>query len=328
MSRRAERAPRRGGTWHAVAKGLFVRLTTSVLVIWGAITASFAGLHLAEGRVEDALIGTSVVTPEVRAQIVAEYRLDRPLIVQYGSYLGQVLSGNLGHSYQRRESVVSAIGSQLGASLTLAVTGMGLALVLATVLALATAGRSRWIRGLVSGLEITGTSVPMFWLGVLLLTVFSFQLGWFPAAGSEGTGSLVLPAVTLALPVAALLSQVMREGLERVLAEPFVLTARSRGLSDPAVRLRHALRHALLPVVTLAGWLFGMLLGSMVVIEKVFSREGIGGLMLGAVESKDVPLVMGIVLVSAFVYVVVNTLLDLLYPIIDPRLRASGGSVA
>ncbi|MEU6714072.1 ABC transporter permease [Nonomuraea sp. NPDC046802] len=300
---------------------LLTRLATSLVVIWGAITVSFCALHLTPGDVEDAIVGTSIVTPQVRAQIVAEYGLDRPLVAQYGSYLGRVLRGDLGHSYQRHEPVVTAIASQLGPSLLLAVTGMGLALILATATALLTAGRSRWVRGLASGAELVGTSVPMFWVGILLLTVFSFQLGWFPAVGGDGLTGLLLPAVSMALPVAALLSQVMREGLERVLHEPFVLTARARGMGDTAVRLRHALRHALLPVVTLAGWLFGLMLGAMVVIEKVFSREGLGGLMLDAVAGKDLPVVMGVVLISAFVYVVVNVALDLLYPLIDPRLQ-------
>ncbi|BCJ61872.1 ABC transporter permease [Micromonospora endophytica] len=305
----------------AIGGRLLVRLATSVMVLWGAVTVSFCALHLTPGSVEDALVGTTIVTPEVRAQIAVDYGLDRPLLVQYGAYLGRVVSGDLGYSYQRHESVVSAIGAGIGPSLQLAGAGMALALVVATVSALTTAGRARWIRGLASGAELVGTSVPMFWVGILLLTVFSFQLGWMPAVGGDGLTGLVLPAISMAIPVGALLSQVMREGLERVLQQPFALTARARGMSDGGVRLRHALRHALLPVITLAGWLFGMLLGAMVVTEKVFSRPGLGVLMLDAVHGKDLPVVMGVVLVSATVYVVVNTGLDLIYPVIDPRLR-------
>ncbi|MEU1730143.1 ABC transporter permease [Streptosporangium sp. NPDC020145] len=302
-------------------RAVLVRLATSLLVIWGAATVSFAALQLTPGSVADALVGTSIVSPQVKAQIIADYGLDRPVLTQYLSYLGMVVRGDLGHSYQLNESVGTAIWSQLGASLQLTAAGMGLALVLATVLALLTAKRSRWIRGVSSGAELVGTSVPIFWVGILLLTVFSFQLGWFPAAGGDGLAGLVLPAISMALPVTALLAQVMREGLERALDEPFVLTARARGMSDAAVRLRHALRHALLPVVTLAGWLFGLLLGAMVVIEQVFSRQGLGTLMLGAVTGKDLPVVMGVTLLTATVYVVVNALIDLLYLVIDPRLR-------
>ncbi|MGW7516445.1 ABC transporter permease [Streptomyces sp. NPDC054796] len=302
---------------------VLLRLGTSLLVLWGAVTVSFCALHLTPGKVEDALIGTDTVTPQVRAQIISEYGLDQPLFAQYLAHLGRVLSGDLGHSYQLHESVASAVGSQLGASVQLGLTAMALALVASTVLGLLTARRARWLRGLSSGIELVGVSVPTFWVGILLLTFFSFQLGWFPAAGGDGFAGLVLPAVAVATPLTALLTQVMREGLELALDEPFVLTARARGMSDFGVRLRHALRHALLPVATIAGWMLGMLIGAMVVIEQVFSRQGIGRLVLSAVQDKDLPVVMGVVLLTALLYVVINTVLDLLYRVIDPRLRGA-----
>ncbi|MGW9302703.1 ABC transporter permease [Streptomyces cyaneofuscatus] len=308
---------------HHRVRAVLVRLGTSVLVLWGAVTVSFAALRLTPGSVEDALIGTSTVTPEVRAQIVADYGLDQPFLVQYGTYLGNVLTGDLGHSYRLHQSVTSAVGSQAGDSVALALTALALALVASTVLALLTARRARWLRGLSSGVELVGVSVPTFWVGILLLTFFSFRLGWFPAAGGEGLAGLVLPAVAVAVPLTALLTQVMREGLEIALDEPFVLTARARGMSDAGVRLRHALRHALLPVVTLAGWMLGSLIGALVVIEQVFNRQGVGRLVLAAVQDKDLPVVMGVVLLSAAVYVTVSALLDLVYRIVDPRLRGT-----
>ncbi len=302
---------------------ILTRLGASLLVLWGAVTLAFAALHLTPGNIVDSLIGTSTVTPEVKAQIAADYGLDKPVYVQYLSYLGRVVRGDLGHSYQLHQSVASAISDQLGASLQLALSGLGLAAVLATALALLTAHRPRWIRGAVSGLELIGISVPTFWAGILLLTVFSFQLGWLPAAGGEGISGLILPAVAVAISATAMLGQVMREGLERVLEEPFVLTARARGLSDLAVRFKHALRHVLLPAVTLGGWLFGLILGSLVTIEQIFSRQGIGQLTLAAVGNKDLPVVVGVVIFTGVVYVVVNILLDLLYLVIDPRLRGT-----
>ncbi|MFJ9568708.1 ABC transporter permease [Streptomyces bacillaris] len=308
---------------HPWARAVLLRLSTSALVLWGAVTVSFVALRLTPGSVEDALIGTSTVTPQVRAQIVADHGLDQPFLVQYGTYLGSVLTGDLGHSYRLHQSVASAVGSQAGASVALALTAMTLALAASTVLALLTARRARWLRGLSSGVELVGVSVPTFWVGILLLTFFSFRLGWFPAAGGEGPEGLVLPAVAVAVPLTALLTQVMREGLETALDEPFVLTARARGMSDAGVRLRHALRHALLPVVTLAGWMLGSLVGALVVIEQVFNRQGVGRLVLAAVQDKDMPVVMGVVLLSACVYVTVSALLDVLYRIIDPRLRGT-----
>ncbi|UCM87071.1 ABC transporter permease [Streptomyces marincola] len=313
-------AGRARGGW---ARAVLLRLTTSVLLLWSAVTVSFGLLHLTPGSVEDSLVGMESVSPEVRAEIVAAYGLDRSLIEQYGSYLGRLLRGDLGHSYQLHESVASAIGSRLGASLSLAVASMALALLVALSLAVLTARRARWLRSLSSGVELLGVSVPAFWVGILLLTVFSFELGWFPAFGGDGLTGLVLPAVAVAVSMTALLSQVLREGLELALDQPFVLTARSRGMSELAVRLRHALRHALLPVVTLAGWMFGALISSLVVIEQVFNRDGVGRLVLNAVASKDMPIVTGVVLLTAAVYIGINVLLDLLYPIIDPRLRGA-----
>ncbi|WP_248962867.1 ABC transporter permease [Sphaerisporangium perillae] len=306
-----------------MTRRVLTRLGTSLLVLWGAVTVSFTALHLTPGNVADVLIGSSIVTPEVRAQIIADYGLDRPLPVQYATYLGRVLRGDLGQSYQLHESVASAIGAQLGASVQLTASALVFAVVVSTTLAVLTARRARWIRGLSSGLELVGVSIPTFWTAILLLTVFSFQLGWFPAAGGDGFSGLFLPMIAVAIPITTMLTQMMRENLELILDEPFVLTARSRGMSDLGVRLKHALRHALVPAITLLGWVVGLLLGGMVAVEQIFSRQGIGQLTLAAVTGKDLPVVMGVVLITAVLYVVVNILIDLLYLVVDPRLRGA-----
>ncbi|WP_018658225.1 ABC transporter permease [Actinomadura flavalba] len=305
------------------ARRVAVRAGTSVLVLWGALTLAFAALHLTPGATVDAIIGSTTVGPQVRQQIIDDYGLDRSIPAQYASYLGHVVTGDLGRSYQLHEPVTAAIGARIGPSLQLTLAAVGLAAVTATTLALLTARRSRVVRGLASGTELAGVSIPVFWAGILLLTVFSFQLGWFPAAGDDDLRALVLPAVAVAIPLTTMLAQVLREGLERVLDEPFVLTARARGMGDAAVRLRHALRHAALPAITLLGWMLGMLIGGLVVTETVFSRQGVGQLMLGAVAGKDLPVVMGVVLLTATVYVVVNIVLDLVYLAVDPRLRTT-----
>ena len=295
------------------------RLVASIAVLWGAITLAFFALHLVPGDTVDAIAGGTRLTPELRAEIVAAYGLDTPLAAQYLDYLGRLLRGDLGDSYALRMPVTTAIGQQLGSTLTLLAAALALSLTVSTVVAVLTAHRR--LRGVFTALEVVGASVPAFWLGILLLTVFSFQLGWFPAIGSSGVDGLVLPAVALAVGPAGMLSQVMRQGLERALDEPFVVTARARGVGEAALRLRHVLRHALLPVLTLAGWLAGLLIGSAVVVEQVFSRQGIGRLVVNAVTHKDMPLVLGVVLITSAFYVVVNIGIDVLYRIVDPRLR-------
>ncbi|MQY06286.1 ABC transporter permease [Actinomadura macrotermitis] len=315
------RAARRGA--RPLLRAAALRLAASVLVFWGAVTASFGALQAVPGSTVDALLGNNDASLEVRAQIIREYGLDRPLLEQYLTYLGHALTGDLGRSYQLNQPVTQAIGASLGSSLRLTASGMALGLAAATVLALLTAHRRRWVRAVSSGVELLGVSLPVFWVGILLLTLFSFRLGWFPAVGGDGAAGLVLPAVALAIPVTAVLTQVMREGLERALEQPFVLTARARGMTDAGVRLRHALRHALLPVVTLVGWLFGVLLGGMVVTERVFGRPGVGRLVVEAVVAKDLPVVLGVVVCSAALYIAVNIALDLCYPVIDPRLRGA-----
>ncbi|MGW4896455.1 ABC transporter permease [Kitasatospora sp. NPDC004240] len=297
------------------------RLGGAVLVLWGAVTLSFLSLHLTSGDPVDLLTGLRASSDQLRAEIVSEYGLDRSLPVQYLTYLGHLLQGDLGDSYVLHLPVRTAIGQQLGATLELLAATVLVTVAIAVPAALIGAGRRPWVRTPVSLLEGLGVAVPAFWLGTLLLGVFSFRLQWFPALGAPGVEGLVLPALALAAAPAAVITRVLRRGLEQTLDEPFVTTARTRGVGESAVRLRHALRHGLLPVATLVGWLTGSLIGGAVVIESVFSRQGLGTLAVTAVRNKDLPLVIGIVLVAGLVYTVVNTAVDLSYRLIDPRLR-------
>ncbi|GAB3864652.1 ABC transporter permease [Micromonospora andamanensis] len=300
------------------------RLGTGLVVLWAATSAAYLALLAAPGDTVDAIVGDGADTPQIRAEIITEWALDRPAAVQYLDYLRRLAEGDLGRSYLLQRPVAEVIGEQLTATLTLAVTAAGLGVLLAIALATATAGHRRpWLRRASSGLELVLVSTPTFLIGIVLLTVFSFRLGLFPVAGDQGVAALVLPAVTLALPIAGLLAQILRDALDRALDEPFVLTARSRGTRESAVLLRHALRHALLPTITLAGWLFGTLLGGAVIVEQVFGRPGLGQVTLAAVTGKDMPVVLAVVTLSAAVYVVVNTAADLAYLLVDPRLRRS-----
>lgn len=300
------------------------RLLAGVLVLWGAATLTFVGLNVTGGDPALAILGgpEAMPTAEALAQVRLEYGLDQPLIVQYGQYLGRLAQGDLGESYRLRIPVAQAIGEHLGATLQLAIWAALVAVLLAIAVAVLTARRGPWVGSLSSGTELVLSSMPSFVLGILLLLVFSFQLRLFPPSGSSGWKTMVLPILTLALPVAAVLAQVLRQELEDILEQPFITMARARGLSEAGVRLGHALRHALIPLVTLSGFILASLLGGAVITETLFARQGVGRLMLDAANTKDVPMVLGITLLAALIYVVVNLIVDLLLPLIDPRVTA------
>lgn len=302
-------------------KRISLRLLAGIGVLWGAATLTFLAVNFSGGDTALAILGgpDALPTPELLARMRAEYGLDQPLIVQYGDYLVRLAHGDLGESYRLRIPVLQAISEQIGATLQLSFSAALLAIVLALVCAILTANRSRWVRSAVSGSELVISSAPSFVIGILLLLVFSFHWHWLPPSGSSGWRSLILPSIALALPVAAVLTQLLRQSLEDTLEQPFIAMARARGVSETGVRLRHALRHALVPLVTLAGFIFASLLGGAVVIELLFARQGIGRLMLDATTNKDVPMVLGVTLLAATVYVVVNLTVDLINRWIDPR---------
>ncbi|MBL7498943.1 ABC transporter permease [Frankia sp. CNm7] len=295
------------------------RLGSLVLVLWGTVTLTFFAVHAAPGDIVRLLIGQGHDTPEVRAVIAAEWGLDRPLLVQYAGYLGRLLHGDLGTSYVLKRPVTEVIGAQLASTVELAVTATALAALLTILITTLTAGR-RLLTRLAGAGELLLASTPEFWVGILLLFVFSFTLPWFPVAGAGDLSALVLPSLTLALGAVGGLAPVLRDGLERALEQPFALTVRSRGVSDLGLRVRHGLRHASIPTLNLAGFAVGNLLGGAVIVEQVFGRPGIGQVALRAISSKDIPTILGVALLAAFVFVVVSTVVDLLSLVIDPRL--------
>lgn len=298
------------------------RLLAGVGVLWGAATLSFIALHVTAGDAALATVAGQGANPTeaVLRAVRHDYGLDQPIYVQYLRYLGRLVRGDLGQSYQQRIPVAKAIAEQLGPTVQLAVAAALVAVLLAVGVALLTARRRPWIGSLSSGVELVLTSTPTFVLGLLLLIVFSFKARLLPVSGNQGVASLILPTFTLALPIAAVLAQVLRTELEEVLEQPFIVTARARGMRDVAVRFRHALRHSLVQVVTMSGYVIGSLLGGAVITETLFVRQGVGQLMLNAVTNKDIPMVLGIVVFASVVYVVVNLLVDIGYTVIDPRL--------
>ncbi|AEV83414.1 ABC transporter permease [Actinoplanes sp. SE50] len=301
--------------------GILRRVAAGALVLWAAATAAYLALLLAPGSAVDAIIGDGADTPAIRAQIIQEWHLDSPAVVQYLDFLGRLLHGDLGRSYLLQRPVADVIGSELGPTLQLAAAAAGFGITLALVLALV--ARRPWVRRLSSTTELVLVSTPPFLIGIVLLSVFSFRLGWFPVSGARDAAALVLPAITMGLPIAGTLAQVLRDGLDRALDEPFAVTARARGLRESAVLVRHALKHALLPAITMLSWSFGVLIAGTVIIETVFGRPGIGQITVNAVNSSDLPVVLAVVILSAAVFVAINTLTDLAYLLIDPRLRRS-----
>lgn len=318
----------RRGAGARAARSVAARLLGAALVLLGAATVVFFVQTLMPGDRATLLLNISTGqaierTPEELAPINERYGFDDPLLVQYGRYVGDLLQWDLGTSYQLHEPVTEVIAEQVGPTVGLAVGALAVAWVLTLVSVLLSAGRGRILTALGSGVEAVAASVPHYWLGVILLVVFGVGLGWFPVMGGSGPSTTVLPVLTLAIPLAGFLAQSTRDEFERALDQPFVTSARARGMSDTGVRLRHVLRHAVLPAVTLSGWALGALLSGAVIVESVFSRPGLGQVLVSAVDAKDIPVVAGIVVLVAAVYVVANVLVDVAYTLIDPRRRAA-----
>lgn len=247
--------------------------------------------------------------------------LDQPLIVQFGTRVWNALHGDLGRSFMTGDTVLNSIGQALPKTLALGGLALLLALIIgASIAIIATYTRVKWLRNFLLSLPPIGASVPAFWVGLMLLQIFSFRLPWFPAYGTNGPKTLVLPVVALAILVSATIAQVLAKSLEGVWAEPYIDTAKAKGLSRRQIHFKHAIRNAVGPTFAITGVLVGQLFSGSVVTETVFSRNGIGQLVQQAVSKQDLPLVLGIVLVTSIVFVTMNLVVDLIYPLIDPRI--------
>ncbi|MCW2747547.1 MAG: putative ABC-type dipeptide/oligopeptide/nickel transport system, permease component, partial [Nocardioidaceae bacterium] len=246
---------------------------------------------------------------------------DNPVIVQYFHQLFAALHLDFGQSVSRGQSVTSLLAENFPPTLALTTMALFFTVVIGGTLAfVSTYVGWRPLRSFLQRLPAVGVSFPAFWVGLLLIQLFSFSLGWFPATGSEGFSSLVLPALTMALPTAGMLAQVLIRGLEDTLSQAHIATARAKGLSRLAIHTKHALKNASLPALTILGVLVGLTVTNAVVAETVFSRLGIGRLAQQAVLAQDIPLVQGIVVLAAAIFVFVNLAVDLIYPLLDPRV--------
>jgi peptide/nickel transport system permease protein len=316
-------APRRG--W-ATLRLVIGKVVGAALVLLGAATAAFFAQASLPGDRATVILniraGQAIErTPSELAPINAEYHLHDPLIVQYLGYLRGLVVGDLGTSYQQHRPVIAIIADQLGATIVLTLAALAFAWIIMVVWVTVTAGRGPVVNAVGGFFDTIAAGLPHYWLGIILLLVFALTLGWFPVIGGTGPVGIILPALTLAIPLAGFLGQATRTEFERALDSPFVLTARMRGMSDLGIRLRHVLRHAVLPGITLSGWALGATISGAVVVEAVFARPGIGQVLVTAVSSQDMPVVIGIVMLIAAFYVVANLLVDIAYALIDPRLR-------
>ncbi|HXX38276.1 MAG TPA: ABC transporter permease [bacterium] len=298
------------------------RLALAVPTVILTSMVVFLMLFLIPGDPASIYIGEQTATPERLAQIRHVMGLDRPLYVQYGDFVWHALHGDLGRSLQTNRPVTVEIGSRFPSTLELAATAMAIAGVLGFGLGLLSAlRRSSIVDTLSMMVALFGVSVPVFWLALLLIMLFSVRLGWLPATSESGLRGLVLPAVSLALLSAATLARLMRSSMLEVLRLDFLTTARAKGLRGAVVVLRHALPNAIIPVITAMGLQFGSLLSGAVLTETIFARPGLGKLVVDSIQNKDLPTVQGVILVLALVYVAMNLLVDLSYAFIDPRIR-------
>ncbi|MDI3341128.1 MAG: ABC transporter permease [Sphaerobacter sp.] len=300
------------------------RILASFFVIFGLITVVFFLMRLLPGDPVSLMMTEFAAAAEDMERIREQLGLNDPILVQYVRYLGNLVQGDLGESVFTHRAVSAQVLSQLPATLELAVASTLIGVVFGVVTGIfAAAWRDSIFDRLSMLVSLFFISMPSFWVGLLFIYVFALHLGWFPVAGTGGLSHLVLPAVALGMRPIAVLSRVVRTSMLEVLRQDFVQTARAKGVLERRILFGHALRNVLIPVITLIGIQFGYALGGSVIIETVFGRQGIGQLAVGAVQKHDYPLVQGTVLFIGIVFVFANLIVDLLYGIIDPRIRYS-----
>ncbi len=301
---------------------LMKRALLAIPTMFAVSVLVFVILHLVPGDPAAIFIGDRPASPERLAQIRHVMGLDRPLLIQYGDFLRRLGRGDLGRSIHTNTSVLAELLTRIGSSAELALTSFAIAVSLGLGLGLISAlRRGTWVDAGAMLVALGGVSMPIFWLASMLIFVFSLKLGWFPATGFGGWNRLVLPSVALGFISSATLARLVRSSVLEVLWQPYVTTARSKGLREAVVIRRHVLRNAFISIITVMGLQFGALLSGAVITETVFARPGVGKLLVDAILNKDFPLVQGAVLFVAVVYIVVNLLVDVSYAYLDPRIR-------
>jgi len=300
------------------------RIVGTVPVLFGVTLLVFLMAWVTPGDPVVAMLGEAVqgIPASALDELRRELGLDRPLPLQYLGYLGGLVRGDLGVSVRSRRPVLAEIGDRLPATVELALAGLAVAVALGISLGVVAAVRRRsWVDGLAIVTALVGVSVPVFWSGFLLMIVFSLELGWLPASGRGDARHLVLPALTVGLSSAAFIARITRGAVLEALGQDYVRTAHAKGLAPRRVVVRHALRNALLPIVTVVGLQLGGLLGGAVLTETVFAWPGVGRLLVDAIVARDLPVMQGAVLVVSLLFLLVNLTVDLSYAAIHPKVR-------
>jgi peptide/nickel transport system permease protein len=300
------------------------RLLQMIPITFGILTLVFSLIHLIPGDPAVQIAGENARPEDVR-EVRRALGLDKPLWTQYVTYLGRVAHGDLGRSFQTNEAVTVEIRQRYPATIELAFGAMFVALLVAFPLGIISAiYRNSWIDNLARFFALIGVSMPSFWFGPLLIIAFAINVHWFPVSGrDEGLRSLVLPSLTMGLALAAILTRMIRVSLAEELTQLYVTTAVAKGVTRGMAIFRHALKNALIPVITVLALQFGSLLTGAIITEQIFSWPGLGRLLLQSISTRDYPQVQASILVIALTYIVVNFISDLLYGVVDPRVKLS-----
>lgn len=301
---------------------VLARLLSLVPLLVAISFSVFMMMHLLPGDPVVAMLGeTGTMSSEGIESLRTQLGLDQPVLVQYVRYVGGLLTLDMGRSIMMRIPVKDLIGQRLRSTFELAFASLFFAVVVGMGLGMLSAlHRGTWVDSLAVSFAVLGVSIPSYWLGLMLISIFAVSLGWFHVAAVTGWKGLVLPAVTLGISVAAPIARFTRSGMLEVFGLDFVRTARSKGLAEGLVTVRHVLRNALLPVITLVGLRFGSILAGTVIIESVFVRPGLGLLLLESIRFKDFPVVQGLILFISTAFVLVNLIVEILYARLDPRI--------
>ena len=302
---------------------LLRRLFTSLLVLLGVSVFTFLMLHLVPGDPVHALAGKMISSPEKLEELRHEMGLDKPLAVQYFDYLNNVLHGNFGTSLKNNRPVLESIMEQLPGTFTLTIAALTFSTIFGLLFgSIGAFNHNSVLDEILSALSIIGISIPPFFLALLMILFFSIRLNWLPStAKTSDPRSIILPAITLGIGEAAWLARLVRSSILDEMNKNYQWTARGKGLSETGVLWKHILRNSLIPIITAIGLQFVYLMAGSVLVESIFARQGIGRLALTAIQNRDFPLVQGTVTVISVIYVIINTITDILFAIVDPRVR-------
>ncbi len=297
------------------------RLSGLFIVIFGVLLLTFLLIHVVPGDPVEVMLGDSATQAD-RSQLRIELGLERPLAQQFSIYLTKIAQGDFGQSIHTKTPIANLIKTRYPATLKLATLALLIGLTIGVPLGIYAALKAgQWQDLVVTLVSVRLSAMPAFWLGPILMLVFAVYFGWFPVSGMESNASIILPALTLGLGLSAILTRMTRTSLLEVLNDDYIRTARAKGLSESTVILRHALRAALLPIITIVGLQMGSLLAGTVITETIFSWDGIGRLLVESIEKRDYPVTQACVLVVALSYVLVNQVTDLVYRLADPRVK-------